>query len=394
MHTQFITPTDFDMNQGRGLVRQGDVVWVELDKNVAGYDLQMGRFISKIKKDHVSTGQAGLETEAFYCDNLRDIFNDRDASRVPIGGSGPVSSLESPSSTGATPHPRCGKYTRLNDILEYDAAIASSSRRQTSIVRSANPLSSATVKSRVEAMAANFGMSAPYEDASPFTESNPAVYPHIAAMWGSIPGLPQYIAGQATPKCRTPSWLAAHPAHPDQTAQYCWRSPIGNSSTTPDEGWGFHWSAAYVSYILSYPGSGFPYGASHQKYLRSGLTNRGITGPFSGRAGIGDGTWETFSLWSETVEINVGDVLVEDKCYNGSNHQSAHGDLVWKITGTAGRETLWLAGGNLSSKNVTKIKISAPNRLLGPAGSQPVTSGYYPGNNWRGVYKVVLKKMR
>jgi hypothetical protein len=91
MHTQFITPTDFDFKRGAALVRKGDTVWVELDKNVVGYNLQMGRFISKMKAEHVSISrETGGETLPFYCDNLRDIFNDRDASRVPIVGRGPT----------------------------------------------------------------------------------------------------------------------------------------------------------------------------------------------------------------------------------------------------------------------------------------------------------------
>jgi len=91
MHTQFITPTDYDFKRGQAIVRQGDVVWVELDKNVAGYNLQMGRFISRVKEEHVSIDRSDNSAAlAFYCDNIQDIFNNRDAERVPIGDQGPM----------------------------------------------------------------------------------------------------------------------------------------------------------------------------------------------------------------------------------------------------------------------------------------------------------------
>jgi len=95
MHTQFITPTDYDFKKGKALVIKGDVVWVELDKNVVGYNLQMGRFVSKIKAEHVgSSSTGGTPDIPFHCDNLRDIFQERDATRVPIGASGPIESVE------------------------------------------------------------------------------------------------------------------------------------------------------------------------------------------------------------------------------------------------------------------------------------------------------------
>jgi len=407
MHTQFITPTDFDMKQGRGLVRQGDVVWVELDKNVVGYNLQMGRFLSKIKKDFIGGGGTSVE-HTFYCDNLRDIFQERDATRVPIGASGPIEGADSTrASNTTTNHVKCSRHTELNDILQYEEAILRAPQRRRTIVRSAAlaPTFGMVVKSRVISMANGFGFVAGAgNSATNKKEWDPSVahlFPHMWSAHGVNCPQTMRTTGQ---KCINNRYLAAHPGAkppgwPTGTpfnGEYCWRSPDGRSSTVPGEGYGYHWSAAYISYMLDFPGSGFPGGASHQKYARSGLTTRGIpsAGYYSPRSGYGDGTWETFSLWSETVEINVGDVLVEDKCYPGADHQSAHGDLVWQITGTPGNEVLWIAGGNLSDTNVTRIKIRAPNKLLGPGGAPPVASAYYSGRDWSGKYKVVVKKMR
>ena len=84
MHTTFITPTDFDMDGGRELVKQGDIVWVQLEKNVSSYDLQLGKFLSKIKAEHIGnlenpTTVSGRAAN-WECENLQSIFNDKDAS--------------------------------------------------------------------------------------------------------------------------------------------------------------------------------------------------------------------------------------------------------------------------------------------------------------------------
>ena len=513
MHTTFITPTDFDMDTLTELVREGDVVWVELDKNVSGYDLQMGRFVSKIKAEHVSVGSTspagGGSNLGYACDNLRDIFAGRDASRVATGLEGYVESTTEPQVTarrGSPPPPssliptvvgtesvvygspaledstqmlpttqlealgiiayepsRMDFYRRqysekywnfvinwvgisqdsitaeiyekykifrenapaiegpteytttgiTEETSDYEgphtqqggaatlswayqkpypiskcpnrglraphnwiADINRSPLKEEQVVRSQAPLDPVAVKAAVENVAAMFDIPPPYEGEGTWegNSKNPPpahIDSAIATLW-SATSMPRWHTPN---KCR---WY--RDKEQGLSAQYCWGQP-----------WGAAWSAAYISYILSNLDPDFPAAASHNKYATAGLIARGIAPSVYKSEGGWPTTvsWKTYSLVQETVHINVGDVLVEDKHYKGSGWGATHGDVVWKITGSPGEEMLWLAGGNLGGTNKTALQIAAPGRLLGVRGAKPRTLSY----NRCGNYKVVLKKM-
>jgi len=544
MHTQFITPTDYEMDEGDDLVRQGDVVWVELDKNVSGYDLQMGRYVSKITAEHVGEtsvmrrGRMRTTATEHVCDNMRDIFNERDAARIPTGDEGlisppsdarvasvriPVQEPTSPAvvaliptivgtestvfgSPGLTdsmqllpttlemgslghsvvhepshlrlvspvvrsawskfywplvamlagsdlgtigrliPESKWASYLdgdairrgtsasgvartgsgaselalvqRLNSawryraprsrcshlgdrsILDYNEAIKNDPRRTDEIVRSTNPLNPLEVKALVENTAMRFGMQPPYEGLG-YNEMDPRVFEFIRLMWDTpTVEMPQHCGGLLGPAGRQPTGPARRLAEGfsalgkcDPRMCYCWNNP-GDQA----------WSAAYISSILRNIDPTFPGSFAHHFYVQAGLIGRGIKADTYNIGSINDALsrtpvsfsyigphWQTFSLTDETVQINVGDVLVEDKHYPGSSWPSSHGDLVWKITGFPGEEMLWLAGGNLSNTNRTDIQIPAPNRLVGKNGvlAKPL-HGYASRCAW---YKVVLKKM-
>jgi len=517
MHTQFITPTDYEMDNGDDLVSQGDIVWVELDKNVAGYELQMGRFISKIKAEHVSdyTGAGTGGTVEWKCDNIQDIFNERDAERIPSGEEGlqagvAVPARSSPSVTAQLPTPPpaivliptlvgtqssvfgspgltpetqlqpstltaelapnvgvppyvaaspalsgipaaivrtheawsrfywplverangisraaqlaapLGKTKYLTgDIGKAEAAESDPHTRGAdaikttwnyrtprapskcdnrgnrfildlnrhlafgenqghidSIIRSRDPLDPKKVKAMVERVAVQgFAIPPPYEgqglhEGTARRPPDPRVLDMIKTFWDYI---------------EVPQFYAPTPGKCSYKSQYCWLAPHGMA-----------WSAAYISYIVHNVDPTFEAAASHNKYAKAGALSRGVIpkskpGRYVERYKdkYPKTNWKIYSLTHETVEIAVGDVLIEDKHYKTSDHGASHADVVWKITGFPGEEILWLAGGNLSGTNTTYIQIPAPNRLLGKLGANAWPITYSSCSK----YKVVLKRM-
>ena len=69
MHTMFLSPNDYSLPAGEDLPSRGDVVMVELEQNTFGYNLQVGTFVSLLKKQDMFfnvetlTGQACLDSE-------------------------------------------------------------------------------------------------------------------------------------------------------------------------------------------------------------------------------------------------------------------------------------------------------------------------------------------
>jgi len=74
MHTSFVSSADVSEYDG-GAVQEGDIVWVELQKNTFSYDLQYGVFLSKSKQGATVRGR---QEEGTACDSLSAAFNDAD----------------------------------------------------------------------------------------------------------------------------------------------------------------------------------------------------------------------------------------------------------------------------------------------------------------------------
>ena len=153
------------------------------------------------------------------------------------------------------------------------------------------------------------------------------------------------------------------------------------SSLTPGDP---PWSAAFISYVITKVDSSFPKSIGHTSYAKA--------------AKQGSGGWSLFmtsttpahgdkSIKSNAhIKANIGDVLIKPPTGGrltgpDANEASAHGDVVYKITGSAtgtgAHQVAYLAGGNLgqTAKAVTPIALTK--------------EGYY---TMFGAYELIVKK--
>ena len=136
---------------------------------------------------------------------------------------------------------------------------------------------------------------------------------------------------------------------------------------------GTHWSAVFVSHIMSYADSEFPKSNRHINY---------ITEAANGKNG-----YEAFPLKSGyAIKPEVGDVV----CYsrNGGSGDS-HCDIIYKIVGNEA----YLIGGNLDDTVKTTEHNRYPKAIEIGDGSEDNGSAFYKDAIWKsGEYKVLLKK--
>jgi hypothetical protein len=130
------------------------------------------------------------------------------------------------------------------------------------------------------------------------------------------------------------------------------KSPVWSPSGVP-------WSAAYISYVLTRVDSQFPKAAAHYAYSES--------------AKKGTGNWSLWKTNGNSIEAQIGDILVKKRTGKGASSTSTHGDVVYKIQdGYA-----YLSGGNLgnTAKGNIKLQVNGQGRY----------AGYGP-------YEILLKK--
>jgi len=161
-------------------------------------------------------------------------------------------------------------------------------------------------------------------------ETDASVYDKLKAYWNNV-GYNEQTTG------KTPMWVQA---------------PPGSDAST-------HWSAAFISYVMTAVDSGFPKSAAHAYYAAG--------------AAEGKGGWTLWSLNSGKFKAQVGDILIKKR--PGSRGDETHGDVVYQIES----EHALLAGGNVShtAKVAFKAKIDK--------------HGYYD-TKFIGDYTVILKK--
>ena len=105
---------------------------------------------------------------------------------------------------------------------------------------------------------------------------------------------------------------------------------LGETGWTPA---GVPWSAAFISWVVGQADSSFPKSQGHYFYAASSKE--------------GKGGWSAWSVSSGKIRAQVGDILVRARTGAGAGPTSAHGDVVYKISGN---EAI-LAGGNIGGSN-------------------------------------------
>jgi hypothetical protein len=130
------------------------------------------------------------------------------------------------------------------------------------------------------------------------------------------------------------------------------------------------WSAVYVSYIMSDSDRFFPVSTAHKNYM--------LAAPTAGYETI---TLSLAKFYNKRIQLQVGDILVQDRRDVNGNPVGYHGDIIYKIQGN----TVFLTGGNLGNTAVS-FQRTVPNAILAPDGSI---------NSYSGTpYAYIVKKMR
>ena len=117
------------------------------------------------------------------------------------------------------------------------------------------------------------------------------------------------------------------------------KSPAWSPSGVP-------WSAAYISYVVTRVDPRFPKSAAHYAYSES--------------AKKGTGNWSLWKTNGNSIETQIGDILVKKRTGKGASSTSTHGDVVYKIQdGYA-----YLSGGNLgdTAKGNIKLQVNGQGR--------------------------------
>ncbi len=132
----------------------------------------------------------------------------------------------------------------------------------------------------------------------------------------------------------------------------------------------YPWSAIYVSYIMSDADSIFPVSTAHKNYM--------LAAPTAGYETI---TLSLAKLYGKRIQLQVGDILIQDRRDATGNPVGYHGDIIYKIQGN----TIFLTGGNLGNTAVS-FQRTVPSAILTPNGSINSYS--------RTPYAYIVKKMR
>ena len=130
------------------------------------------------------------------------------------------------------------------------------------------------------------------------------------------------------------------------------------------------WSAIYVSYIMSDADSSFPVSTAHKNYMLAAPT-AGYETIYLGHA----------KLYNKKIQLQVGDILIQDRRDAKGKPVGFHGDIIYKIQG----DTIFLTGGNLGNSAVSFQK-TVPSAILQPGA---VVKSY---DNKEYLY--VVKKMK
>jgi hypothetical protein len=86
-------------------------------------------------------------------------------------------------------------------------------------------------------------------------------------------------------------------------------------------------------------------------------------------------------LYNKKIQLQVGDILIQDRRDASGNPVGYHGDIIYKIQGN----TIFLTGGNLGNSAVS-FQRTVPNAILQPGAS--IQSYGTEG------YSYIVKKMR
>jgi len=150
--------------------------------------------------------------------------------------------------------------------------------------------------------------------------------------------------------------------------KYVRRTPGFPASSYADDS--TPWSAIYVSYIMSDADSIFPVSTAHKNYM--------LAAPTAGYETI---TLSIAKLYNKKIQLQVGDILIQDRRDASGNPVGYHGDIIYKIQGN----TIFLTGGNLGNSAVS-FQRTVPNAILQPGAS--IQSYGTEG------YSYIVKKMR
>jgi len=104
---------------------------------------------------------------------------------------------------------------------------------------------------------------------------------------------------------------------------------LGKTDWTPT---GVPWSAAFISWVVGQADSSFPKEQGHYFYAANSKE--------------GKGGWSAWSVSSGKIRAQVGDILIRARTGPRAGPTSAHGDVVYKISGNQAM----LAGGNIGGK--------------------------------------------
>ena len=88
MHTSFVSTADSEL-EDNSMVKQGDIIWVELKHNVFSYDLQYGKFIKKSRSAALISSE---DSEEESCDHLRGLPWEEGG--FPVGGARSITAYE------------------------------------------------------------------------------------------------------------------------------------------------------------------------------------------------------------------------------------------------------------------------------------------------------------
>ena len=141
----------------------------------------------------------------------------------------------------------------------------------------------------------------------------------------------------------------------------------------------FHWSAIYISYVISriVP---FPQSTAHTLYAQGAKAGKeGWTLWMTGDAGSGEGADPGDRKGQYKIQANVGDVLVQPPVGRWDKNTNSHGDAVYKIeNGKA-----WLTGGNLSNTAIGNFWL--------PVDADGNYSSYGSSRKPSNPYQIILK---
>lgn len=140
------------------------------------------------------------------------------------------------------------------------------------------------------------------------------------------------------------------------------------------------WSAAFVSYIMTFGDKQFPAAAGHYSYATKALD--------------GENGYELFPLKSGlNIKVEIGDILILPR---SGDFTSSHGNIVWKIE----NDTAHLIGGNrgllaeTTQLNAANFTSQSANKSEGTVKSTTLklNNGLITDSTDTGLYLLIMKK--